>query len=109
MKSAPTATLVARLKREAKAAARESQLTHAEALDAAARREGYADWHELHQAHLAHLCSVAGQGPGTLPVDPKLRKDFDNTPNEERSEEEIATWWDRPYAVIMPDGSYDVR
>lgn len=47
MKTAPTATLVARLKREAKAAARDSSITHAEALDAAARREGYADWHEL--------------------------------------------------------------
>lgn len=43
------------------------------------------------------------------PVDPKLRKDFDNTPNEDRSAKEIATWWDRPYAITMPDGSYDVR
>lgn len=43
-----------------------------------------------------------------LPVDPQLPPDFDHTPNEDRSPEEIDIWWDRPYAIRHPDG-YAVR
>jgi hypothetical protein len=34
-----------------------------------------------------------------IPINPTLRDDFDNTPNEERSAEEIARWWGRPFII----------
>ena len=34
-----------------------------------------------------------------VPINPALRPDFDVTPDSERSEEEIAQWWDVPYIV----------
>lgn len=46
-------------------------------------------------------------------VNPRLRKMFDNTPNEERSPAEIARWWGVPYIVtcswdqIRSDATYD--
>lgn len=33
-----------------------------------------------------------------IPVDPKLPKDFDNTPNEDRPKSH-KRWWNRPYIV----------
>ncbi|MGZ8220031.1 MAG: hypothetical protein ACXWT0_00135 [Methylobacter sp.] len=32
-----------------------------------------------------------------IPINPRLRKGFDNTPNDQRSESEIKRWWGRPY------------
>ncbi len=47
-----------------------------------------------------------------IPVDPVLPAGFDSTPHEERSVEELAAWWGRPYAVSRPaelGGGYTVR
>jgi hypothetical protein len=45
----------------------------------------------------------------TLPINPALPDGFDQTPNEDRSDSEILTWWDQPYAVKREDGCFDVR
>ena len=45
----------------------------------------------------------------SIPVDPQLPEDFYNTPNEERSDGELAQWWQKPYACTNADGSLDVR
>lgn len=34
-----------------------------------------------------------------IAINPPLRADFDNTPNEERSQTEIDDWWDQPFIV----------
>ncbi len=47
--------------------------------------------------------------PNQIPLDPHLRKDFDTTPNDERTKAELDAWWDHPYGVTRPDGSIDVR
>lgn len=44
-----------------------------------------------------------------FPVDPPLREGFNDTPNEERSTEELDAWWDRLFAVTNKDGSLSVR
>lgn len=46
--------------------------------------------------------------PNEIPVDPKLPKDFDSTPNENRSKDELDRWWDHPYCVTVDKG-FDVR
>jgi hypothetical protein len=101
MRKAPTGTLIARIKRAAKACAKQGVVSHSEALERAAQEAGYADWHSLQMAH-ARLTD-------TLPVDPKLPPRFDDTPHEDRSKSEIDAWWDRPYAITQPDGTYLVR
>ncbi|EWS66621.1 hypothetical protein Y695_00029 [Hydrogenophaga sp. T4] len=99
MRTAPTATLMAKLRRQAKQAVREGHTTHCEELDRLAQAQGFPSWRELQ----------AAATPFDLPVDPPLRKFFDQTPNEERSQHELDTWWDRPYAVTCPDGHFEVR
>jgi hypothetical protein len=47
--------------------------------------------------------------PNRIPLDPKLPKAFDNTPNEARSKEQLDAWWDHPYGVTRPDGHIEVR
>jgi len=48
-----------------------------------------------------------------IPINPKLRDDFDNTPNEERPADEIEKWWGVPYIVTtsweqhQADATYD--
>jgi hypothetical protein len=72
------------------------------------RAHGYENWHELHELHLQHA-QPASQPSLVLPIDPRLPKGFNSTPNDERSAQEIAKWWDRPFALSRPDGSFDVR
>ena len=36
---------------------------------------------------------------GIIPINPKLRADFNNTPNEDRSPAELAKWWGKPFIV----------
>ncbi|MGZ1522144.1 DNA-binding protein [Xanthomonas citri] len=45
----------------------------------------------------------------TLPIDPTLPPHFDETPNDQRSVEQLDMWWDRPYAVSTPTGAFTVR
>lgn len=44
-----------------------------------------------------------------IPLDPKLRKNFDATPNEARSKAELDTWWDHPFGITLEDGRIEVR
>lgn len=44
-----------------------------------------------------------------IPLDPKLPKDFDSTPNEARSKEQLDAWWDHPFGVTRSDGRIEVR
>lgn len=44
-----------------------------------------------------------------LPLDPALPAGFYDTPNDERSEQELAQWWEKPYASTNPDGTLSVR
>ncbi|MFK4532027.1 hypothetical protein ABIA00_000210 [Bradyrhizobium ottawaense] len=47
--------------------------------------------------------------PNRIPLDPKLPKAFDATPNEARSKAQLDQWWDRPYGLTRPDGRIEVR
>lgn len=47
--------------------------------------------------------------PNQIPLDPKLRKGFDDTPNEQRTKAELDAWWDHPYGITLPDGQIMVR
>lgn len=42
-----------------------------------------------------------------IPLDPKLPKAFDSTPNEERSKDQLDLWWNHPYGVTVSDGRID--
>lgn len=99
----PTQTLLAQARRAAKAQARAGLATHGQALEAAAKEAGYASWKELAEA------AAKPDPDNALPLDPKLPKNFDFTPNEDRSKAQIKAWWDRPFAVSNPDGSLSVR
>lgn len=46
--------------------------------------------------------------PNQIPIDPKLPNNFNTTPNEERSKDELDRWWDHPYCLTMPDGRFEV-
>ena len=47
--------------------------------------------------------------PNRIPLDPKLPKMFDQTPNQERSKDQLDAWWDHPYGVTLDNGQIDVR
>lgn len=47
--------------------------------------------------------------PNPIPLDPKLPKAFDATPNEARSKAQLDQWWDRPYGITLSDGRVEVR
>ena len=47
--------------------------------------------------------------PNRIPLDPKLPKAFDATPNEDRSKSQLDLWWDRLYGITRSDGRIDVR
>lgn len=104
MRPAPTKTLIARLKREAKARTRLEAISHSAALEQAARSVGYASWHAL-----LHTPVTAAASPDRLVIDPVLPRRFDDTPNERRSKKHLDLWWDRPFALTRPDGTLLVR
>lgn len=108
----PTATLIAKIKRQAKVAAKTTGELHTVALDRLATESGWPSWHALHNAYSQAQQPNAQSGDLVeldLPVDPKLPRNFDDTPNEERSRDIIKKWWDRPYAISQPDGKLLVR
>ncbi len=47
--------------------------------------------------------------PNRIPLDPKLPKTFDATPNDARSKAQLDAWWDRPFGITLPDGRIEVR
>ena len=105
----PTASLLARVKREAKALARGAGVPHSTGLEEAARAAGYPSWFELQQA--VKQAADATQPPAAtpLPIDPALPDAFFSTPNQERSPAELDAWWDRPFAQTQADGQLVVR
>lgn len=90
-------TVLIRIKRAAKARARAGLETYSQALEWASQQEGFASWHAV------------TSGSYLLPIDPDLPPDFDSTPNEDRPPEQLATWWDRPFALRRADGKLEVR
>jgi len=46
--------------------------------------------------------------PSQIPIDPKLPKNFNDTPNGKRSKEELDRWWDHPYCTTSEHG-FDVH
>lgn len=40
-----------------------------------------------------------------IPLDPKLPANFDITPNDKRSKNQLDTWWDHPYCITH-DGAF---
>lgn len=99
-----TGTLVSKMKAQAKAAAN-GQGGYSARLEEVARQHGFASWHEIQQLRAA---PPAPRPEFALPVDPPLPPDFNYTSNYLRSDEEIALWWMRPFALSREDGSYDV-
>ncbi|PZO21366.1 MAG: hypothetical protein DCF26_00040 [Burkholderiales bacterium] len=106
-RATPTATLLAKSKKTAKTLAKTTDLTHAQALERVAEDAGYSSWHEM--LHACDSLNRPHHRKDDMPVDPELPPDFDNTPNEERSTEDLDTWWDRPFAQTRADGTLDVR
>ena len=113
-----TKTLVARLKRDAKARAKQDSISHSAALEQLAREAGFANWHAiisgLASASAASLAPYTTDPrlpalPTFLPIDPKLPRGFDATANDFRSARQLDEWWDRPYAIRQADGSLRVR
>lgn len=100
MPSAPTATLIAKLRKLAKQTSRTGTSSYGQELDRLAQTEGFRAWRDLQAATVR---------PSTLPVDPLLREDFDNTPHELRPQHELDEWWERPFAVTLPNGHLAVR
>lgn len=109
----PTDTLVGQGKRHAKAAARDGLAKHGQALDAFASDAGYASWTELVGANARRARDLAAGGaegaPAPIAIDPALPHNFDGTPNDDRSSEELDLWWDRPFAITNPNGTFTVR
>lgn len=114
MHPVPTKTLIARMKRDAKARAKRDAIPHSTALEQLAREAGYASWHAV-VSTAPSVTPETGTDPRLpplpthLPIDPVVPKRFDSTPNELRSKRQLDQWWDRPYAVRNADGSLTVR
>ncbi len=47
--------------------------------------------------------------PNRIPLDPRLPKTFDATPNDARSKAQLDAWWDRPFGITLSDGRIEVR
>ena len=47
--------------------------------------------------------------PNRIPLDPKLPKGFNATPNDARTKAQLDAWWDRPYGLTREDGRIEVR
>lgn len=47
--------------------------------------------------------------PNRIPLDPKLPKAFDATPNDARTKTQLDAWWDRPFGITRDDGRIEVR
>ena len=103
-RKSPTDSVITRAKREAKRLAT-LETPHTKALDAQAVLAGYPDWRALVKANGERNAHEGSE----IPLDPVLPPGFDNTPNEERTEKELETWWERPFIQTSDDGKFDVR
>lgn len=63
--------------------------------------------------HVVRLCAgfkiIVEGDDGKLPLNPKFPPNFNDRANEDRSSEELAVWWDRPFVEVSEDGRYHVR
>ncbi|EKD97244.1 MAG: hypothetical protein ACD_23C00998G0005 [uncultured bacterium] len=100
----PTNSLLTRAKREAKQNTTPDK-PYNQALDEQAQLAGYPDWRTL---AMANGLRNAHEGDD-IPLDPVLPPNFDNTPNEDRSEKELDKWWDKPFILSRGDGSFEAR
>ncbi|CAB3845057.1 hypothetical protein LMG3410_01468 [Achromobacter aegrifaciens] len=107
--SSPNSGFLARVKREAKLRAKRDGIPHSQALESIAREHGFPSWHNLRKSHTPPPAAGASSTIKALPVDPVLPAAFDDTPNERRSRKQLDEWWDRPFAITRPNGSFDVR
>ena len=103
-RKAATDSLITRAKRDAKRLT-SPELTYTQALDARAVQAGYPDWRTLAMANGERIAHAGSE----FPLDPVLPPNFDDTPNDERSEKELETWWERPFIQTGHDGKFDVR
>lgn len=94
----PTNSLLTRARREAKQNTTPEK-PHNQALDEQAQMAGYQDWRTL---AMANRLRSAHEGDD-IPLDPVLPPNFDNTPNEDRSEKDLEKWWDKPYILSCGD------
>lgn len=100
----PTNSLLTSAKRAAKKSTTPDR-TYTQALDEQALLAGYPDWRTLAMANglrNAHECD-------DIPLDPVLPRNFDNTPNEERSKKVLDQFWERPFMLSRSDGTFEVR
>ncbi|ABE46932.1 hypothetical protein Bpro_5060 (plasmid) [Polaromonas sp. JS666] len=100
----PTNSLLTRAKREAKQNTTPDK-PYTQALDEQAQMAGYPDWRTL---AMANGLRNAHEGDD-IPLDPVLPPNFDQTPNEDRSEKELDKWWNKPFIVSRSDGSFEAR
>lgn len=106
MKTKVTATLMAKMKRQAKQRAKDDETAYSVHLEAVARENGFSSWFDvLHQDQ----SPIEGDPLTDLEIDPILGSHFDITSNEDRTEEELQRWWMRPFAVSQPGGVLHVR
>ena len=98
-----TDSLITRAKRDAKRLS-SPELTYMQALDAQAVLTGYPDWRTLAMANGERNAHAGSE----FPLDPVLPVGFNNTPNDERNEKELETWWERPFIVTRNDREFDV-
>lgn len=59
----------------------------------------YGDTLEISDYQEQHHFDNQAEWADGFAVNPKLRPDFDNTPNELREEQEVADWWGKPYIL----------
>lgn len=107
MSKKPTATLLEAMKRDAKRRAKGPETSYNALLEEVARENGFDSWFAAMELH--KNLALTSDDKFELIVDPLLPKDFDNTPNEERSEAQITRWWLRPFANSLPHGGFEVR
>lgn len=87
MKIHVTATLLAKMKRQAKQRAKHDETAYSLHLEAVAHEHGFSSWFDVLQLR-SHPAPTA-ESLDELEIDPILREAFDDTPNEDRSEEEL--------------------
>lgn len=107
MSTPPTATQLAKMKSQAKERAKNTDASYNATLEIVAREHGFDSWFAAMQLHKTAAPAAADEIE--LMIDPVLPPNFDNTPNEDRSDDELAQWWMKPFAHVLPDGRYEVR
>lgn len=100
MSKRPTATLLAKLRREAKATVRAANDSYSSALDSLARREGWRSWREMQAAATSRIPEI---GTDVL-IDPPLPAGFFSIPFAQRTSAHFDQWWDKPFVQHRADG-----